>query len=59
MTVSNIEVREEGGKLTVKLPPAGRRPDTTFQGELKRQLEEAVKEQFQSAVYMWSGTGRN
>lgn len=50
MTVSNIEVREEGGTFTLKLPPAGRRPDITFQGELKRQVEAAVKEQFQAAA---------
>ena len=51
LTVSNIEVREEGGKLAVKMPPPGRRPDITFQGSIKRQIEEAVKRQYQAAEY--------
>ena len=62
LTISNILVKEEKGKLQVTLPllriGGGFHPAVTLQGQLKQQAEEAIRAQYRSSVYTWSGAGR-
>ena len=62
LTISNILVKEEKGKLQVTLPLLRMggcfHPAVTLQGELKQQAEEAIREQYRGSVYTWSGAGK-